>query len=81
MMTSKSHASRNLVFRQKYIDLESKAKSKGNSKSVNETNYGLGNVGTIADISENAYYFISIGDDPVNSVSTSVNVRLRYIDN
>ena len=64
MMTSKTHASRNLVFRQKYIDLESKAKGKGKDKSVNETNYGLGTAGNITDISENAYYFIAIGDDP-----------------
>lgn len=79
--TSKTTSSNNLRFINKYVNLENKAKGKGKSKAVNETNYGLGAVGNISDISENAYYFIAIGGDPISDVDTSVNVRLRYVDN
>lgn len=81
VFTSKSNSSSNLRFIQHYVDLEDRAKSNSKGKQVNETNYGLGTAGSIADISENAYYFIAIGDDPTDGVTTNINVRLRYVDN
>ncbi len=43
--------------------------------------YGLGNAGTIADISKNALFLLLLADDNVNLAGYSYWVRLHYIDN
>ncbi len=43
--------------------------------------YGLGNAGTIADISKNALFLVFLSDDNVNQPSYSYWARLHFIDN
>ena len=86
-MTSKSNSSVNLICIDKYIDLAERRIKKNKfqyqfkGKNINETNYGLGNAGSIADISENAFYFVAIGTDAVAQIDLGVNFRGRYLDN
>lgn len=47
----------------------------------NITEYGLGNAGTIADISKGAYYLFVITNTATNQPIYSFNSRMKYIDN
>ncbi len=44
-------------------------------------NYGLGNAGTAADISENTLYFVMISNEATNTVTVSYAWRLLFVDN
>lgn len=84
---SKTTSSVNLTVHEKYIDL-AKRRAKKNAKSfvdkskkINETNYALGNAGGIADISENAFYLVVLGDHPTDYCDGSYQLRLRFLDN
>ena len=68
-------------FTQLYLDLEKITKGNKKGKQKNETNYGLGNAGTVADISENAYYLLMVSSAASNEPTFSWDIRLRYIDN
>lgn len=68
-------------FIEHYIDLEKRAKKKRKDKSANETDYGLGNAGTIADISVNAYYLVVFSSAVTNQPLFSYESRMRYVDN
>lgn len=84
---SKTTSSVNLTVHEKYFDLaERRAKKNARSftpksKKINETNYALGNAGGIADISENAFYLMVLGDHPTDYCDGSYQLRLRYLDN
>lgn len=60
-----------------HIDLE-RPKRRGDN---NITEYGLGNAGTIADISKGAYYLLCTSSAVSNNVTFSFGSRMRYIDN
>jgi hypothetical protein len=45
------------------------------------TEYGLGNAGTIADISNNSLYFVIVSDDNTNMPTYDYWFRLQYVDN
>ena len=85
--TSKTSSSVNLRCVEKYIDLaqrrikKNKNQYQSKGKNINETNYGLGNAGSIADISENAFYLVAIGTDATAQVDLGINFRARYLDN
>lgn len=65
-----------------FIDLEKVRKAQpAKNKSANETNYGLGNAGTIADITENAYYLVQVSSATTNNPTFSGDIRMRYLDN
>jgi len=51
------------------------------NKSINETNYGLGNTGGVADISENGFFLLTVGDNTASPVDFDTHIRMRYIDN
>lgn len=50
-------------------------------KLGDHTNYGLGNAGTIADISTGAYYLVMIADVAANGPGAAWYTRMRFIDN
>lgn len=50
-------------------------------KLGDHTNYGLGNAGTIADISTGAYYLVMISDVALNGPGAAWYTRMRFIDN
>ncbi len=53
-------------------------------KTINlgfHTNYGLGNAGTIADISKNSLYVLFLSNEATNTPTFSYTVRLLYLDN
>jgi hypothetical protein len=64
-----------------HVDLEQMTKNAKKDKDKNETNYGLGNAGTIADISQNAYYLVLLASAATNNVTFSMQSRMRYVDN
>ncbi len=45
------------------------------------TNYGFGNAGTVADISNNSLYFVMISSEATNNVTVSYAWRLLFVDN
>lgn len=47
----------------------------------NITEYGLGNAGTIADISKGAYYLVSLSNLTSSGPTVSFNSRMKYVDN
>ncbi len=65
-----------------YIDLEGlKGSKQQKNKSKMESNYGLGNAGTIADISSGAYYLMIVTSAVANEAVFSYQSRMRYLDN
>jgi hypothetical protein len=53
----------------------------GSTKMGFHTRYGLGNAGTVADISTNSYYLLAISDQATNVPNLSLNVRMMFVDN
>lgn len=47
----------------------------------NHTDYGLGNAGTIADISTGSYYLFTMADTATNGAYIGTQCRMRFIDN
>ncbi len=45
------------------------------------TNYGLGNAGTVADITKNSLFMYSVSNEATNTVSMEYNIRLLFVDN
>lgn len=62
-------------YKKLYIDLKAK-----NKKHMHKTDYGLGNAGTVADISTGSYYMLTMADG-ANGPSLGFTSRMRYIDN
>lgn len=63
-----------------FLDLEN-MQGRIKNKSKSESNYGLSNLGTIADISKGAYYLVLCTSAAANNVTFSYQSRMRYIDN
>lgn len=49
--------------------------------TVFHVRYGLGNAGTVADISTNSLYVCAISDQSANFPNMTFNLRLLYVDN
>lgn len=88
VVPAQSGPSSHVRFIEKYWDLEkmvmkSNKKRKGAKydKSLNETNYGLGNAGTLADIAENSFSLLLVSDNVASPIDFDCHFRLRYIDN
>lgn len=45
------------------------------------TNYGLGNAGTVADISKNSLILVAISNEATNTVTFKYDFRLLFVDN
>ncbi len=45
------------------------------------TNYGLGNAGTVADISKNSLFLYAVSNEATNTVSVAVYIRCLFVDN
>lgn len=67
------------VMEKLHIDLSKPVKKTANNNN-NITSYSLGNAGTIADISQGAYYIMALGATS-SSMALDLHSRMRYIDN
>ncbi len=45
------------------------------------SNYGLGNAGTVADISKNSLFLYAVSNEATNTVSVAIYIRLLFVDN
>lgn len=67
------------VFERLHVDLSKVVKKTANNNN-NITSYSLGNAGTIADISQGAYYVMALGAT-ASSMQLDLHSRMRYLDN
>ena len=83
VVPAQSSASSSVRVIEKFFDLEKKRKKnkKGYNKSINETNYGLGAAGGVADISENGFFILVVSDNTAAPVDLDLHFRGRYLDN
>lgn len=66
----------------KYIDLTASGVKTHSSAggNIHKTDYGLGNAGTVADISTGSYYILTMADAAAG-MSVRYTCRMRYVDN
>lgn len=67
------------VFEKLHVGLNKVVKKTANNNN-NITSYSLGNAGTIADISQGAYYIMALGAT-ASSMALDLHSRMRYLDN
>lgn len=64
-----------------FLDFSKVKPSHSSKVNIHKTDYGLGNAGTVADISTGAYYIWLCSNEAVNGPFVRFTNRLRYVDN